>query len=405
MKLLIFLIFLFPLGLYANESFRLSGFGNVAAVTNDSSLYGFRNDMAQIDGPFDGDTDVEVLSNLGLQLDISLSEHLDWVAQLHFSGQREHNWDRNNRLFFLKYKPTVNWEFRVGRTAIDLFQLSDYRDIDIAYPWVKVPTEVYGVISNRSIDGGDVTYSDNWKGIHLESKVFAGSSENEFSSYDYSESTNIRDIMGVRLTASTLDWTLSLRHSVGTIDNDTPSNLQLASQIQQAAPLWPNYQQAINNLVLKGASLKYTSVGGQYQFPLVTVMAEFNQIDSSAAMINGVNNGYVSISYPMEKNTFYFIGSYSDAKRYEFSDSVLDPVTLEPLIAAYQQTLDFFNIDQKTLSLGWNYEWSSNIAIGVQWDNTKISENGGALWLVKDYFGSRPEETVNLVIVSVSFSF
>jgi hypothetical protein len=142
---------------WAAPDVRVSGFGTIGFVTTDSKDFGYRADFSKSGGVFKDEFDLAESTNLGIQLDIIASDQIDFVFQGIYRDQEDLDLGSALNLAFIRYAPTANWSFRLGRTAFDLFLLTEYRDIGYAYSWVHVPTEIYGVIPHRYLDGVDVT--------------------------------------------------------------------------------------------------------------------------------------------------------------------------------------------------------------------------------------------------------
>ena len=76
---------------------------------------------------------------------------------------------------FAAYKPVGEVTIRVGRTNPDLFLLSDYRNVGVAYPWVRPNIELYAGLPLYAMDGADVSYVWNQHDSRWRLKAFAGS--------------------------------------------------------------------------------------------------------------------------------------------------------------------------------------------------------------------------------------
>jgi hypothetical protein len=58
---------------------------------------------------------------------------------------------------FLKYQVDSDTYARAGRLRMPIFLLSEYLDVGVAYPWVRPPMEVYGLVPFSNFSGVDVT--------------------------------------------------------------------------------------------------------------------------------------------------------------------------------------------------------------------------------------------------------
>jgi len=129
----VFILLLMSNLVWASPDVSISGFGTIGVVTTDSDYFGYRADFSKSGGVFKDDFDFAESTNLGIQFDIIATEEIDIVVQAIYRDQQELNLDTALNLAFVRYAPNANWSFRLGRTAYDLFLLTEYRDIGYAY--------------------------------------------------------------------------------------------------------------------------------------------------------------------------------------------------------------------------------------------------------------------------------
>ncbi|MDB5747580.1 MAG: hypothetical protein JWP72_2428, partial [Massilia sp.] len=81
----------------------------------------------------------------------------------------------------IKYQATPELALRLGRIALPMFIAADYRKVSYAYPWARMPLEVYGVLPISNSDGADLTW--HWEGEALRSttQVFYGYTDMKLS--------------------------------------------------------------------------------------------------------------------------------------------------------------------------------------------------------------------------------
>lgn len=219
------------------QSLKVSGFGTLATATADSSTYQYRNDRSQAAIAKKGGFALKPLSLIGVQVDYSVSNKLDFVGQFVYREQDRQNLDSITQMAFFRYDVTPSWQVRGGRLAADLFHFSDTRDISIAYPWVKVPTEVYGIVPARSFDGADISYLRRYHDFNLTVKGFWGSGESDFSSSEYSP-IKFKDLRSLGIELSAFDWSLALKHTQTEAENDNADSAFVATSVAQLQPLW-----------------------------------------------------------------------------------------------------------------------------------------------------------------------
>lgn len=388
-----------------NDKFQFSGFATLSMVHSDSDQYGYRKSVSSDGAVFSGDLDFKQHSLLGLQADWSISPKLDAVYQGVLRDLPESSFDRYTTLAFLRYEVDTHWSVRVGRTAPDIFLLTEYRDVDFSYIWATAPNEIYGIVPYRSIDGIDVTYSQRGLGGVFTTKLFTGSSEGEISDSLTLETIKIKSVTGISLSFDNFDWIVHAKHSQVTIDNEPKSNAFIVDTINQIPDfLWPNSSEFAQSLLMKGEDVSYSSISGQYQWQRWLASAEWSQIKSKSAVLPKITSAYAALSYEMNAHQFYSIYAFTDSSTYVFDEPEANEAVLGELIYGITEAMNFFSPNQKTVSLGWRYDISSNMATSFQWNHTKLDKSGTTLWLSKPG-QPRTSESINTFLLTLSVVF
>ena len=389
---------------YANDDLEFSGFATIGAVYSDSDHYGYRKTVTSDEGVYSGEVDFKQHTLLGLQVDWSISSSFDVVYQGVLRDLPEPSFDRYTTLAFLRYEINPHWTVRVGRTAPDLFLLTEYRDVDFSYVWATAPNEVYGITPYRSIDGVDVTYSRRAFGGVFTSKLFTGSTEGEISASSTVQEVKIEDLIGISLSFDRFNWIINVKHSHLKVANEPEVNANLAASISQVPDsLWPNSQAFGQSLLMKGKQYSYSSVSGQYQWQNWLATAELAQINSESDVFPKISSGYTALSYQINSHQLYGVFAFTDSNNYIFDEPAVNEVVLAELIYATTDFMNFYAVNQQTISLGWRWDISNYMASSLQWNHTSIDEHGSTLWLSKmDYHAA---EDVNTFLLTLSMVF
>jgi len=400
----------------ALEDLSLSGFGTLGVVSSDSKEYGYRTDWGQSDGSFNNDPDFANSSVLGLQLDYALHANADLVLQSVYHNQNTVTLDSTTRLAFARFTTNPTWSFRLGRTALDLFLLTEYRDVGFGYTWAHTPSEVYGLIPYRYLDGVDITHSVHFNDLNLRSKLFVGTSTIELAGIVGSKSFKLEDITGASLTLETFQWSLQYRYTSSRSASNLPLTEALASGIEGLAAsvpgfetIWPNSNDTIERLRTKGQAADYTSLGGKYNWQNWSALAEVSRT-STASNFNTVTAGYTSLIVHGQKYSLYGIYAATHTHQFDLASLGVDVATLATipggttLYAGVGANINFYTTNQSTWSLGLRWNLSPKVALKCQWDQTRIKKQSAVLWLNKD-FANQPKETVNTLFTNVSFIF
>jgi len=408
-NLLVFSLLVLATYASANESgydqLQFSGFATLGAVISDSDHHGYRKTVNSDEAVYSGEIDFKQHSLLGLQADWNISSDFDFVYQGVLRDLPEPSFDRYTTLAFLRYEVNTNWSVRVGRTAPDIFLLTEYRDVDFSYIWATAPNEVYGIVPYRSIDGIDVTYNKRGFGGVFTGKIFTGSSEAEISASSTVEAVKIEDVIGISLSFDHFDWIVHAKHSQVKIANEPESNAQLSSGISQVPDfLWPNSQAFAQSILMKGQEVSYSSVSGQYQWGNWLASAELSQINSESDVVPKINSGYAALSYQVNAHQFYGIYAHTNSRTYDFNEPGVNEVALEEVIHATTTLMNFYAPNQDTISLGWRWDVTNNIASSLQWNYTTLSEDGSTLW-INNAEGHDEAESINTFFFTLSMVF
>ncbi|MDP2560673.1 porin [Psychrobium sp. 1_MG-2023] len=387
-----------------NQNIKFSGFGTLGVIYSDSDLYGYRKDVGSQDGAFSGSLDFKTDSLLGLQVDAAISDDIDFIGQTILKEVTKPSFDRFLTLAFIRYQASPQWTFRIGRTAPDLFLLTEFRDVDFAYTWATPPNEVYGIIPYRSIDGADVTYTHRLNNGTLKTKLFTGMADAEISSKSVTETIKIKDVLGLSLSYDKFNWALNANFSQVTFANEANSNKAIATQVALMPEfIWPNSIATSEELLIKGAKSNYASVSGRYDWDNWRFTAEFSRIDAKVKLIPTISSMYAGLTYQHDEHSFFMLYSSTSSNAFDISDDNVNIALIPELYMAFTDAVNFYASNQDTSSIGWRWNLSNNIASTLQFNVTNINEHGGTLWVKKAQDSSA--ETVHTTMFNVSFVF
>ncbi len=387
----------------ANDDWQYSGFGTLGLTLSDSDRYGYRKDISVNEGVYSGDVDFLAHSLLGLQVEKKITDNIDFTSQAVLRKVTEPSLSKYFTLAFLRYSPSVNWSFRLGRTAPDIFFITDYRDINIAHTWAAVPGEVYGLIPYRHIDGLDITYTTQFLDSTFSSKIFTGVSDGDIAYGDNSEPIDLDSILGLSLTLDHTNWIVQAKHTHTKLANETLTNQYLIDFINTVPEfIWEDAEQFSNDLRLKNKKTTYSSISTQAYLSDFILTAEVARITSDSTSIPKLKSGYASIAYQFNSLTFYSVYAFTDSPNFKFNEENVDPSLIPELVAAIESSSNYFASNQKTFSLGCRWDLSANVAANFQWKNTDIDYDGDTLWI--NTSGQSPAETVNTYMLNVSFA-
>lgn len=400
----------------ASATVRLSGFGNIGVVASNSDTLAYRNDISQTYGKFDGDMDFRTNTKLGLQFEWQNTTHFDAVVQTLIQEEDQDNIEDVLRLAFLRYKPNANYAFRVGRIPLDTFVITEYRDVNYAIPWAKVPNEVYGTIPFYDIDGADVTHTALLEHFNVITKFYTGSSKTQIGYLNSTSDLEMSNITGVSIELQDFDWLISGKFSRGVFKKRLEPTDLIIDGLKSLETIWPDVDDFINGFDLAKASVDYISLGARYDWNNLTLYGELAKINSSAHSVAELKSGYLSLVYRLEQSHFYSIFSYSDGDFYKFDEYEKNDIQVESfpqdmqqklmqLKAGIEATSNYYASNQQTISVGWRHYLSDSFALTVQLDHSDVEKGGETLWLVKEGVMIPHRQEINTMLINMSFVF
>jgi opacity protein-like surface antigen len=156
-------------------TWTVSGFGTVGAVHSDEAQADFTASTMKGDGA--GRTaswSRHVDSKLGAQVDLALDPRWSAVLQVVTEQRADYSYQPRVEWANIKYQVTPELALRLGRIALPMFIAADYRKVGYAYPWVRTPVEVYGVLPLTNSDGADLSWHWNGEALRSTTQVFYG---------------------------------------------------------------------------------------------------------------------------------------------------------------------------------------------------------------------------------------
>ena len=386
---------------------NISGFGTLATATADTRNYQFRTDRSQAEFAKKDGFAFKPLSLIGVQLDYTLSDNLDFVGQFVYREQDEQNIGSITQMAFLRYDISPKWQVRAGRLAADIFHFSDTRDVSIAYPWVKVPTEVYGIVPARSFDGGDISYTTPFSDFNLSVKGFWGSGESDFSSNENSP-IKFNDLRSIGVEFTAFDWSVALKHTETKAENDNADVAVVAAAVAQLQPFWIGATKFSEEVSLRNASIHYTSLYFNRFIGDWELSGEFSHIDSNSIALRPSFNGFLNLSYLYGAHTFYALYSFARTDTYFLNEEQpafpINENTAE-IVLFVEEVASSLAHRQQSYSVGWRWDLKENLAFKAQVERTDVKARGTGLRARDGLIVDDEDGVAHTLFLALSFSF
>lgn len=400
----------------ADESAATYGvFGNIGLVSTSSDLLGYRGEINSPDGVFKNDLDLSKHTKLGAQIEYRLREGLDVFVQGLYRADTKTTFDNSVNLAFVRFKLSPNLLIRVGRTPFDLFLLTEYRDVDFAYPWAKLPQEVYGLLPPRNMDGIDLIYREALSIGEMRTKLSYGNAE-----YPITEDMSIKmnQFFSASAEIGDLHWSAAIRYTNTKLDDLRELVTPIANTVGLLSGVWTQADMMVEEFSLNDIRGEYLSLGARYEWNQFTVYAEVARIfGEKSKLFREVNNGYISLTYRSDMFEHFIGFAFAEADTFiaNIADNLTVPIsTLPPetigFIALLENQLDTglnaFSPNQRTFSIGSRWNYSENIAFKIQLDSTNVDPLGDTFWSKPDPSTLLEQsESVRSLFFNISFAY
>lgn len=394
----------------------VSGFGTFGLVQSDSTTLGFQSSLT---APAKISDKPAILpdSNFGMQFGASISERLDATLQMVFRDRYGNSLANSINRAMLRYQFTPSTAIRVGRIGQDVFMMSEYKEVGLAYLWARPSMEYYGTIAFNHMDGFNLQHTLSIGDGQLEASMFGGRATAPLGTPDDYADIKMDSIYGVKLSWENEQWLVRATYANLNPNesdlNDDFKLTRLADQLYGVAQLgWaPAADVASDLLISKQDKFDYYSLAALYDMGQWFVQGEIARINSGMSLFPGLTAYYLGAGYSVEDVTYYALtssASYNNEPN-TLPSPAETPAPFQPLIAIVDQTYDSSLIDQSSMSLGMRWNIFHDLALKIQWDRYNVEKTG--LWQTDPAssgwsLSSRQEkQTVNVYSVNLSFIF
>ncbi|KZN32616.1 hypothetical protein [Pseudoalteromonas luteoviolacea] len=405
MRLLLLLLSFISFNGACNE-LKFDGFATLSMTLTDSENAGIRQHITQPHATYKDEIGFST-SSLGFQLEWQATPELQFVGQVLLKDHEEQNIDNALQMAFVRYSPSANWQIRLGRTGLDLFMMTEHRDIGYTYTFDHPPTEFYAIVPHQNIDGADIKYTFSQEHGLLSAKFFAGRSTAPIVSDDnFFWDVEIKSLYGVVLQWESLDWTLRVNHTITKAGNENEQQLQLQAALAQVPDeVWPTKASLLDSLHIIGKRFDYTAIGARYDNNQWFFQSEMSYIDSNSQVLNDLTAGYIGVGSYYGDHTI--MATFAQAKSNNRTPA--RPLVSTPQLDLLYNTLirhtNFYLIDQSTFSLTLRSELSESLAIKVQLDHTNTESLPSAFYLHQGLTGSNLDTDFNTLGISLNWVF
>ncbi len=340
---------------------RINGFANLTGgiTSSDDTLYGYDDKISFTDD-----------SLFAIQISGDINDRMSATGQIIARG--EEDYDAKLVWAYMSYDIDDNFQVSVGRFRVPLFKYSATLDVGYSYNWITPPQSVYDVAFNN-MDGFRLsygTYSGDWE---YRAQLTVGDLDRLAEFGGIATKFELENFITGSIEAQR-DW-LTLRAVYGYADSTF---------------LFEPFNPLLNALSLAGYDTLAEDLRVE-EDPGVFIGAGFD-ID--------VNNWFVSGEYTytttedsiFPETTAYYInaglrfGKFTPFITFEDFENEAEmnsqisqiasgnPIPIAPGVSIELRdlalgTINSFAGDRTTFSVGFRYDWDTNIAVKVQYTN------------------------------------
>ncbi len=385
-RLLLLLLLWLPLSAAAIEQ-SLSGFVSLGLVASDNPSFAFRRDISQGKGSYDDHLSWRNDSLLGLKWQGRWSYQLDTTIQLVAKDRVDNTLGESIEWAFVHYRPKDGWDWRLGRLGVDIFMLSDYREVGYAFNWVRPPQDVYGPLSLYSLDGLDFNKRFDLQAATINLKLFYGHTRQTYPLDFGAHQVDSVDVNpgGLSLNLEAGDWKLRYSYVQVKINNNFYD--QLGDALKQFSPVWPEASDLAQSISTRGSQFAYAELGLGYDSSSWWLQTELINLRSQSTLLPDSRHYYASLGRHFGPWLVYL--NRSRAQPLSPPMAIAPPQGYpEPynsqLLGFNQQLNTFLNgsrLIQRSWGLGLRWDFTSRMALKLQLDQVDFSARGSNLWL------------------------
>ncbi|WP_462159177.1 hypothetical protein [Pseudoalteromonas sp. GB56] len=322
---------------------QVSGFATIGATYTDSKQLAFRSDVS-VDQGKSGNIDFGSLSRLGIQFDKKFNEQWGATGQFVLKRHVDYSFDQLTQLAFISYSPTPNWKIKAGRTGLDLFMMTPYRNIGYAYTETHAPVEFYGLVPHQSIDGVELSSTHATTNGTFSSRWYAGKSKDYLSNFEYEWELELDSIRGVTLAYEHNNWLFRANHSRAEVGGNEISHYPMLRQAAQSIPdvIWPELRALTDEIDPVGSELRYSTLGLKYDNGAYYTQSELAYIDASTNILNNLINGYVYFGKRWQTFTAQLGYSFTEGDEYDTAAPRIRNNFTEQIYQAIDRGLNYY---------------------------------------------------------------
>jgi hypothetical protein len=373
----------FEVGHGDDWKWTVSGFGTLGAVYSTNKNAGYLRDATQAHGAsgFSVDTD----TRLGLQTNFKWQE-LELVAQAVSRHRADNTYTPELMMAFAKIDPIDNMTLRGGRLLLDVFTLSDSRNIGYSYLTIRPPVEYLGWVYANYFDGGDLSYKLPLDNSFLTFKGYAGYIREPISMAGHSNSYEkwrmASLLYGFQIDGQWEDWKARIGFVEVKFGENNPVYNRYVEPVLRALPI-PEALSVANELTFKDKWVQYYNASLSWSPSAFNADLGLSVLASRQIAIFAPHfSGFLNLSYRLDDVTPFFSFSWTTPiGANQISKLPAGTLATDAINSGITDAQQFYGFNHHTFSLGLRYDFAKNVDAKFQIDFPSGSgAKNSALW-------------------------
>ncbi len=284
----------------------------------------------------------------GVQLDARINDEARAVVQ--FLSRADQDFEVETQWAYFSYELSPSVTARAGRIVLPFYMHSQYTQVGYAYPWIKLPGEVYDVAALDTMEGMDLTWRLHTGPVSHDVNVLVGAMDVDGAGLPTFE---VRNQHGINLRSRWGNWSTWLGYTNSFIDQDF-------SGVEFPNPADPNNPFDASGNTLDGHHAYFSSGGIQYDDGSLVLMAERNllSINSDTGWFPDRYGMYVMGGYRFGRLMPHLTWARTDHRGRDEACDGSDPTAC----ALY----DTIAVKQENITLGVRYDLAPGIALKAE---------------------------------------
>lgn len=393
------------------SEWSFSGYGTLGYSHSTSGGLDFTRDLSQRSA--EEKNDLRADSRIAMQAAYRFSPESEAVIQAVLRDKvSSTSLDNAIEWAYVAHRPLPELQLRVGRVGMDVFMLSDYRNLGYAQTSIRPPPEFYGFIPLYSLDGLDLAYTLNQG---AESAIWTIKAQYGRGREGFQLTENDTYILegdpfwDVSLVRESGPWRFKAGYTHLNVYSNAPVDdlhnaLQLVSSLTSGA-LADEAAKLAEYTRFDGGAATYETLGLSYDDGLWLAQAELGRVRSVRRLVYQGVNAYVMLGRRIGAFTPY-VGASRFKPRYDTLVAENDwsgvPFGLNGLQDAALNLLNQVRIEQRATTLGIRWDFQPRMAFKLQWDHVRIGQQGYGLW---NFDAAKTAHAGQTHVVSVSWDW